>query len=392
MKKLFRRENFFRVLIPILTVVLMLSAMEFSAWAYTKCFSVSTNSFDFRIKQPEPYKNAEYFSKEFLLEAFYQPGEWKLSETGNVIPADFNGRFFHTSEGLRSTSFQPEKFKNTVYLFGGSTIYCSEVPDEHTIASYLQLLFNEHYPDKYIVRNYGLPTISTSEQVERLKVVRNIKKDDIVIFYDGVNEINLNIFYANPDSSLARIRNKNMNAMSWIQTILFHLSYSSYFVKLFMSPINYAVPEHLNDEQFIEKMLKKTTLQFKENIKKAYIYSTERGALFFHFLQPHLFADEKLTEYEENLSRNKYLIPLGFDKSFKAGYPELQKATTQLTEKYNSFDISHILDKRPENEEFFLDHMHVTHKANKRIAEKMFEKLINSKKLSHRNQQLPEEQ
>jgi len=386
MKKLYHRENIFKIAVPILTVFLILLSMEFFAWAHTELFSISTNAFAFRIKQPAPYKNAEYFSKEFVMEAFYQPATWKNSGTYR-IPGDFKGRFFNTSGGLRATSFQPVKFKHTVHVFGGSTIYSAEVPDEHTIASYIQSYFNERYPQKYIVKNYGLPTISIQQQLQRLKTV-NVKKNDIVIFYDGVNEINLNIFYANPDSSLVRITNKNMNAMSWIQTILFHLSYSSYFVRLFMSPINYAVPEHLNDKQFIDKMVEKTTLQFKKNIKDAYRYSTERNAVFFHFLQPHLFADDKLTEYEKKLCRNKYLIPLGFDKSFKTGYPELQKAAEQLPEKYNNFDITHILDKRPAKEEFFLDHMHVNHLGNKKIAKKIFDTVSKVKKQPDRTQQL----
>lgn len=391
MHKLFRRENFFKILIPVLTVVFMLFLMEFSAWTYTEIFSIITNDIDFKNSRPAPYMNAQYFSKDFVAEAFYQPGGWKKQEKIGLIPKDFNGRFFRTSGGLRSTSFQPEMFENTIHIFGGSTLYSSEVPDDHTIASHLQRLLNKEHPGKYVVKNYGLPTISIVEQVERLKTVE-VKKSDIVIFYDGINEINENIFYANPDYSLLKIIQRNMDAMSWIQAYLFQLASNSYFVRLFLSPINYSLPEHLNDDQFIETMLKKTTVRFRDKIKEAYIYSTERHAAFFHFLQPHLFADNKLTKYEEELSKNKYLIPIGFDKSFKVGYPELQRSCDELPEKYNCHDISDVLNERLENEEFFFDHMHVNHKANRRIAQKMFEIVKKPKKLSHRTQQLPEEQ
>lgn len=385
MRRLLNQENLFRILIPVLTIFLMLFFLEFSAWAYTKIFSVITNDIDFKNSRPAPYKNAQYFSKDFVAESFYQPGGWERQEKVGLIPKDFNGRFFHTSGGLRCTSYQPEKYENTIHIFGGSTLYSMEVPDEHTIASHLQLLFNKEHPNKYVVKNYGLPTISIVEQVERLKTV-NLKKGDIVIFYDGINEINENIFYANPDYSLLQIIKQNMDAMSWIQGMLFRLAYNSYFVRLFLSPINYSLPKHLNDRQFIETMLEKTSVRFKDKIQEAYDYSTHRHAAFFHFLQPHLFADNKLTTYEKKLSGNKYLIPIGFDESFKVGYPELRKACRQLPEKYNCYDISSVLNQRLENEEFFFDHMHVNHEANKRIAKRIFETLTGSKKLSDKIQ------
>ena len=36
---------------------------------------------EFRMQQPVPYVNAEYFSKDFINESFMQPGGWLLNKT-----------------------------------------------------------------------------------------------------------------------------------------------------------------------------------------------------------------------------------------------------------------------------------------------------------------------
>jgi len=387
MKKLYRRENLFKISVPILTVLTISVSLELFSWFYIKYFSVPTTSFDFRIKQPAPYKNAEYFSKEFIMESFFQPGKWKYTENGDIIPEDFNGRFFRTSGGFRNTSFQPKKFDHTVHIFGGSTMYCCEVPDEYTIASYLQTYFNKQYPKKYLVKNYGIPAIAILEQLKRLKTV-DVKPDDIVIFYDGVNEIFLNLYYANKNSSIARIAVNNMNTLSWILKLALYLSDNSYFVRLFINPVKYAIPEHLNDQLFLDKMLTETAFEYKTNIKEAHKYTAERNGHFFHFLQPHLFSDEKLTEYEKKLSTNKYLVLPGAEISFKAGYPVLRDTVSHLPKEINSYDITHILNERPENEEYFLDNLHVNHLANEKIAQKIFKEVSAFRMRSDRTSQL----
>ena len=41
---------------------------------------------EFRLQRPEPYLNANYFSKDFINEAFTQPGKWILDKKyGGVV-------------------------------------------------------------------------------------------------------------------------------------------------------------------------------------------------------------------------------------------------------------------------------------------------------------------
>ena len=359
--------------ISIAAVIFVFSVLELFSWFYIKHFSIPTNSFDFRMSCPKPYKNAEFFSQEFIRESFFQPGGWNISEkTGDISPKDFSGRYFNTSNGIRKTSFQPEKFENTVYLFGDSTVYGSEVPDEYTIASQLQMLFSEFIPGKYIVMNYGITSFTTDKQLKMLKTVDGLKEGDIVIFYEGISVIFLNIFYANAESSYMKAVQNDLDALSWLLKIMMGFSEKSYFVRLFLNPVDYAVPEHLSDAVFIQKMTEQTQPQFIRDIIEAHNYSTKSGAQFFHFLQPHFFADDLYTEYEKEIRKNKYLTPAGIEGSFKKGYESLKKANAELAESINSVDLTEILNERKDGEEYFLDYVHANHSANKVIAENIF--------------------
>ena len=80
--------------------------------------------------------------------------------------------------------------KKRVLLFGGSTLFSQELPDKFTIASFLQRELNEK---GIMVKNYGLPGMNSRQQYEILKNI-DVKKDDLIIFYHGVNDVYYNVF------------------------------------------------------------------------------------------------------------------------------------------------------------------------------------------------------
>ena len=60
--------------------------------------------------------------------------------------------------------------------------------------------------------------------------------------------------------------------------------------------------------------------------------------------------------------------------SYAKGYSGLQNALNQLAkvEEIELFDLTKILDYRNPGEEFFLDYVHVNHRANERIASSIY--------------------
>lgn len=154
---------------------------------------------------PRPFVDAPYFGEEFLSETRSGKGVAIPLGTRLVIPNDQQGKYINVSNGKRRTAFQPIEVKNKVYLFGGSTIFSGEVPDEYTIASRLQQLLNTKFADRFTVENYGSTSVTLAQQLERLRTLQ-LAPGDVVIFYDGVKMLRRQFTTDTPkDGSLERI-------------------------------------------------------------------------------------------------------------------------------------------------------------------------------------------
>jgi lysophospholipase L1-like esterase len=362
-------------------LVLELGARGYVAVAESRI----TDHYEFRKLQPPPYKDAPYFSQEFLAESFQQPGGWYTPVgTRLVIPKNFSGKYFNTRNGQRVTTYQPTEYENTVYLLGGSTVYNSEVPDKYTIASQLQVLFSGEFHNKYRVENLGATSVNISQQVERLKTI-TLKEGDIVIFFDGANDVLQSIFFNNPNGWIVQENRQAVNDMpAYSQMILYlygQLRDQSQLVKTFLSPFDLnSAPSHLEDEAIMADLLEQLGTNYTAKIIEAHQYSQEADVQFFHFLQPNLFTLSKRSAYEQELLDhygNTHIIPAGLELAFARGYPVLKQAVIGISaQNINSNDISNILDDRQEGEEFYLDWVHVNHHGNQIIAEYIFREVV----------------
>ena len=102
--------------------------------------------------------------------------------------ADYEGQFFSTVDGLRTTTDQPTKWERTVGLFGGSTIYCYETEDSHTVSSHLQRLLDGRLPIT-IVRNYGVAGAGAIERCRKIRhVIGSFGTSDEIILLFGDND------------------------------------------------------------------------------------------------------------------------------------------------------------------------------------------------------------
>jgi len=92
-------------------------------------------------------------------------------------------------QGLRKTSFilDSQLSGSKIYLFGGSTIDCQEVPDDYTVASSLQKSIN-NAPPRFEVVNCGVAGATLKANYAHFKELP-IKQGDICIFYFGANEL-----------------------------------------------------------------------------------------------------------------------------------------------------------------------------------------------------------
>jgi lysophospholipase L1-like esterase len=224
------------------------------------------------------------------------------------------------------------------------------------------------------VQNYGTATVTVAQQFERLKALV-LKPKDIVVFYDGVNDIYQGVFYANPEETMIERNRRAVAEVSPVRRVLFALylrgeKWSS-LVRC-CDPTDRSVPPHFATPAFLDQLVASLELRYKETIGAAAAHATKSRARFYHFLQPHLFATETLSEYEEQLVQNPYIVPRGLKEAFQKGYPALKAAIRQLPEAIPSYDLTEILNKRPSDSEYFLGSCHVNHEANRVVAAAIF--------------------
>lgn len=143
--------------------------------------------------------------------------------------ANFTSTLLNFTNGLRKTSFTEsiKNPKNRVFIFGGSTIDCLEVPDDYTIASRLQNLFNSsatsNVPEinlrEFEVINCGVAGATVRANFEHFQHL-NFVEGDICIFYFGINETNFGKQFWTFKAPLQKIpgidklRNRKLNLIS----------------------------------------------------------------------------------------------------------------------------------------------------------------------------------
>ena len=368
------------------SVFLCALLLEAGARVYRRLYpQVPNNRYAFRLLQPPPYRGAWYFSSQFVDEMFKQPSGWYIRpHTRLLIPGDFQGQYINIEHGLRRTTDSPARGQQRVFVLGGSAVYGAEVPDSETIPSHLQRLLNARQPGYWRVENYGTISVTTGQQLELLKILP-VEPGDLVIFYDGVNDIVQGIFNGDPQGWIVGENRKDLRAAGPWKTLLVKINakyaasklqdYSAFAGTVLGNLVNSANlhrKPHLDDAAKVAALARETASLFRANIEEANRIATGQGAGFLHFLQPQVFAAARRTPYEETLVRNYYINPNGLETAFTAGYPLLRDAVLH-TPGTASCDLAGVLDDRQPGEEFYLDFCHVNHSANARIAAAMMQ-------------------
>ena len=313
----------------------------------------------FRLTRPEPYKASPFFSRAFIDESFDQPKEWFVpTGTKIVLPHNYRGRFFNVIDNIRHTVGHNASPTNHLYIVGGSTVYDSEVPDEYTIASQLQKLINSAMLNINVV-NLGVTSVHSAQQLERLQRYVKLKKNDIVIFYDGVNDVVHRFFDRNLDW---QIPNTKIQAITIriIRGLARRSAFFRWFNETFATKKTFPF-----DKQFASKAAD----DYVAAIKVAHNYVTSRRAIFYHFLQPTLATKKPKDAYERKLMKTRgEMIPVGLMDVFEKSYPVIRERFLPLPYNYDLSDAFDDFTVSP-----YLDFCHVNEVADKRIAGLLFE-------------------
>ncbi|WP_320675026.1 hypothetical protein [Prochlorococcus sp. MIT 1341] len=354
----------------------------------------------FRLSQPLPYLGSNYFD-------WFIKEEWSdqhpecfsgISHRGQGISLTMgntpNCRGKTILNGWRITTNAPKEFNKRIFIYGGSTAQNSEVPNNLTIASYLQRIVNNTVREKIKVENRGFTTVVTSQQNNFLKQ-ENIGENDIVVYYDGGNNIWQGVANGNPKGTIIGSNTSQRRLVTFKKNLSNLNTYK--FLKLIKPKKNkqcliYNEP----DARQLNERANRSFDQLKEDLIYARNFTTDKKAYFIHLLQPHLFSVTlaELTNYEKKLSQTtpSEMIPCFTQLYMRTGDSVFRKRHQELKSlNITSYDIGGVfanrelnpnLEKVEANKEIYLDFMHVNEVGNKIIAHEIFRilkinKLIN---------------
>ena len=252
-------------------------------------------------------------------------------------------------------------------MFGGSTAYGSEVPDAHTIASYLQRkLVHAGFAD-YRVVNLGVTSVATNQQLERLEATP-LAERDVVVFYDGVNDVLQGVLYGNAGDTIVG----NDRERPWGHKLLYRLSKNSVAMRYVLTRMNanYRIAN-------LEERVATTVERYSANLARAERITRHKGGTFVHFLQPTLYSLARHGDYESALVAYGF-VPAQAEAAFVAAYPHLEKIVgARAHHGFADFNLTAVFDDLADP--VYLDGWHVNHRGNEAVARHIFAGLVTAK-------------
>jgi hypothetical protein len=323
------------------------------------------------------YASKAWFSREFVasLEA-HTPGFSTPRGTRLVLPKDYQDRFFTTRDGCRGTvgfdpaGLPPGRRPRKLFVFGGSTTYCEEVPDEHTWASQLQqrLAAIPETRDILVV-NCGIPAAVTIEEVERLEY--EIGRDNVpafCIFLDGLNDANQGVTNGNPGGTVHEVYQQysSMGLFGALRRIAgVSVAARTIYHSVVDSQRRNEPPRRSEVE--VRALAERVADVYERNLCRAREDCDRHGIRMIAFLQPHAFSIGRPWTAEERAAAD--LIRKDYVEALRVCYPLLRAKLNGLRQRgIPAYDISDAFDDNLEP--IFVDSLfHVESTGNRLIAE-----------------------
>ncbi|WP_291728238.1 hypothetical protein [Bernardetia sp.] len=339
----------------------------------------------FKKTIPPPLQNSDYDVKWFAqnydsleIERIKHPSK----ENAVYLEAPQNP-YLTIENNRRRTTNTPNidnfSSQSKLYIFGGSTVFCREVPDSLTLPSYLQRFILDTYPSMRVV-NCGIAGVSTPTQLANLELmIDSVKEKDIVIFYDGVNNSIKGI--STIEEALAQKSSQN-NFLSSILVFLYRLRERLYIllhqksmlINWLLYPYGPVEPaltsNNLTERKEFNYYLDSIATSYIEDIARANAICKKKKATFFHFLQPQLASRKPHTNFEKDTLISNPYQRTAYDLAyFETCYPAFRDKLDSLKTKQDilSYDISHTFDNY--EKDVYIDICHLSQHGNLKVAQ-----------------------
>ena len=264
-----------------------------------------------------------------------------------------------------SASNQIGKEKKKVFLFGGGYMLGYGVDDCNTIPSLLsQIISENNNPNFYCIVNFGASGYTSTQELIKLIVeIQNGNIPDVVIFYDGLNDIEIGAYRPGiPGYHMGYRRISNKFSNSGLGNVLFN----SNIAKLY----SYIHERFIRRDSGIDIFeINKKNAQllniYKKNIEILSALAFQYNFKYYAFWQPSLLASKKSkTAYEK------------LQPEFAGNFNEIQKNAYKIIlemdfSDLNFVNLNNIFDHNVND--IFIDYLYLGPKGNKLVAETIYE-------------------
>ncbi len=302
---------------------------------------------------------------------------------------DRDGEISQDSMGVRK-SYIPKKTGKQIYriyTFGGSTMENVEVPNDYTIASNLVRFLSTSELSKkfdFEIVNFGSGAYVSSQSMIRLiyEIQREFKgygKPNMVIFYNGVNDIFSGVYLERPGLHDAydriELRYNNINGF-YLMKLNEWIHNNINFIKL----IDYLFIENIEEDlrYFKHKKMNYRELSgisvniYNKNIDIIKSLGATHNFKSIFFIQPSIYTLSDGSSYDANVLNKWVNKRKNMYKAFTIGYkPFIQLAS----QREDVVDFTRIFSgmKKP----IYRDYCHVGPFANEYIASNIFDYVYN---------------
>ena len=316
-----------------------------------------------------------YSNKEFSLELFNEfsktPSKYMSFIGWRIKKVNF--KYTNISGPYNTRKSKGESINNSVWFFGGSTMWGTGASDMQTIPSHFNSITN------IPVYNFGEIGWTSRQSLNQLiNAIGDGNNPSVVLFHDGVNDV-IHQCRSELKSVPSHSRERQLQKLTGGTVIFFKHK----LIKFILSPyiafankfnINYSSGDSVNLKQFdcdTNKAKARSVAQhLVNNWRTVYSLSKTHNFKFYGVLQPTLFSTETNSEY---LSYNQVKKHPEYKRQYNAVYPLILEEISrncELDKEICSFmiDGSDWLDG---NNNIFIDDCHLNSLGNRIIAQRL---------------------
>jgi len=317
----------------------------------------------------EVFENVDFFLKKQICDAWDNQIQYldPITNLSSLEPNQHYSTLNINDDGFRGPEISKKKTDGSyrIFVVGGSTTFAVRaLSDQHTIPGYLQENFNPLELNIEVeVVNAGIPNISSTDEVQLIKTKIENYDPDLLIIYDGVNDI-----FHHYGFTKAKIKHVNILENTYKKYFSFYKTpyMISSITETFNNPQTDNQTKIIRKGPFEDYVTGSKASLWKDNMIEICKVGKQKGFKTIVVLQPFLGTGNKtLTEHEKKT----------FDKMTPKFYSEYQLFAKQLKEIENvcdgTLDLRNIFDGIQDS--VYFDRAHITNDYNKLVADKIYE-------------------